>query len=521
MKWGVIMKNYINETTVLDFYLDEMEKDDFRFLKGKDEYKSKIKICILKLKQKNEANNKIQVGKDLWKTLFEASMSYIDPDKRGYDKLFKYFDEYVNFEELIFASDSFYRDHTMHCLWVYFLGEYIMKSDSFSSVLNNMYFDYQITSKISTLLKELPCNNELEHTINELNKITSITDCFDSIRCVNALTHDLGYPIKKINMINKSIKTILPYFGLDSLSEFSFNYSDIQNNSVIKFIQFLSTNLNIDFYANHNVNSQEKLMNKLLSIDNKGKILDIKKGGLKEIDDNDINLIKRIFRMHYNLENMYPSYLRYSGDFERYEHGIMSAFLLVKILKSFESIRLIYTYNQIRNSTNVKDVIVKSDILTAITNHNSSGYQIEGLIDSSAFLAFIDELEEFSRMSRANQNRQYINEFCKTDIYMDGEFFNIDFIFDNSNIVGLDPEISFKGKCKRFLSLFNINELDDNLKLKFRCIGMLPNNSNTYELEIRKKYANIIINGVEQDIPGYLKTRDFYTKEEYMGTFTK
>ena len=517
MKWGGIMKNYINETTVLDFYLDEMEKDNFKFLKDKDEYKRKIKDYILKLKQKNEANNKIQVGKDLWKTLFEASMSYIDPDKRGYDKLFKYFDEYVNFEELIFASDSFYRDHTMHCLWVYFLGEYIMKSDSFSSVLNNMYFDFKIVLKISTLLKELPCNNELKHTINELDKITTITDCFDSIRCVNALTHDLGYPIKKINMINKSIKTILPYFGLDSLSEFSFNYSDIQNNTVNKFIQFLSTNLNLNFNASYNSDSQMKLMNKLVNLDKSGGIIGVKKDGLKEINDKNIKLIERTFRMQYYLVNLYPAYLRYSGDFERYEHGIMSAFLLVKTLKCFESIQLAYIeHSKLTSFTNAKDVIVKAEILTSITNHNSNGYQIKGLIDSSAFLAFIDELEEFSRMSRANQNRQYINEFCKTDIYMDGEFFNIDFIFDNSSIVGLDPEISFKGKCKRFLSLFNINELDDNLKLKFRCIGKLPNNSNTYELEIRKKYANIIINGIEQKIPEYLKTRDFYTKEEYI-----
>ncbi|MHA1211837.1 MAG: hypothetical protein ACTSSH_05180, partial [Candidatus Heimdallarchaeota archaeon] len=44
-------------------------------------------------------------------------------------ELFKYFKEFVEFEELIFASDSFYRDHTLHCLWVYFLGEYLFNND--------------------------------------------------------------------------------------------------------------------------------------------------------------------------------------------------------------------------------------------------------------------------------------------------------------------------------------------------------------------------------------------------------
>lgn len=70
-------------------------------------------------------NNKISIACKLWKVLFEAAMTSINPDKTGYDKLFKYFDAYVEFEELIFASDSFYRDHTLHCIWVYLLGEYL------------------------------------------------------------------------------------------------------------------------------------------------------------------------------------------------------------------------------------------------------------------------------------------------------------------------------------------------------------------------------------------------------------
>lgn len=43
-------------------------------------------------------HNRIEIAKNLWKLLFEAAMSYIDPDKRGYDDTFAYFHEYVNFE---------------------------------------------------------------------------------------------------------------------------------------------------------------------------------------------------------------------------------------------------------------------------------------------------------------------------------------------------------------------------------------------------------------------------------------
>lgn len=514
------MERYINEEAVLDFYLGEIDKDNIRFLSGRDKYKDEIRSQILKLKAENEVHDKICICKDLWKIIFEAAMTYIDPDKRGYDNLFKYIDEYVNFEELIFASDSFYRDHTMHCLWVYFLGEYIAKSENFSMALNDLYKDYHMIAGICEMLKLIPHRGSLDNTIKSLGEISSVIEYSDSIRCINALTHDLGYPIKKINMINKSMKNILPYFGLNSFNEFSFQYNNIQNGTISKFIEFLSSDLSFNLASSDNEASGSlmRLLEEIFVFDeNTGHIVGFDKSKLDQIDKKDIELLGKNIRTQLHLLNDYSSYLRYNADFEEYQHGIMSAFLLVKILKAFETVKLRYSdYINLEGTTNFRDVYVKKAILSSISDHTSSGYQITGIVDYQPFLTFVDELEEFSRMSRANQNRQYINEFCKTDIYMDGEYFNIDFIFDNSSIEGLDPEKSFKGKCKRFLTLFNINELDENLKIKFRCISRLPCNNNIYTLELSRKYVNILINDIEQDIPVYLNSKQFYTKEEYM-----
>ncbi|MGH4123320.1 MAG: hypothetical protein ACREV6_10385 [Clostridium sp.] len=146
----------------------------------------------------------------------------------------------------------------------------------------------------------------------------------------------------------------------------------------------------------------------------------------------------------------------------------------------------------------------------------SAKYQIENLTDFSDFLIFIDEIEEFSRISRANQNRQYVNEFCKTDISVVDGWFQIDFIFDNEKLEDLDPEFAFKSRCKRFLSLFRISAITEGLKIRLRCIASLSYDDNVYTLEIANKYANITINGEEQNIPRYLKSKVFYTKEEYM-----
>ena len=128
------MEHFIDEKTVMRFYLECMDKDEIVFLQGKDELKESIRKSLEALIEESKMNNKIQIAIGLWKNLFEAAMSRISSNKKGYDKIFKYFDSYVEFEELIFASDSFYRDHTLHCLWVYFLGEYLYRNPEFSEL---------------------------------------------------------------------------------------------------------------------------------------------------------------------------------------------------------------------------------------------------------------------------------------------------------------------------------------------------------------------------------------------------
>lgn len=59
-----------------------------------------------------------------------------------------------------------------------------------------------------------------------------------------------------------------------------------------------------------------------------------------------------------------------------------------------------------------------NNILTAMADHTSDGYKISSINTYSSFLTFIDELAEFSRISRANQNREYIIGFSSSSIYM-------------------------------------------------------------------------------------------------------
>lgn len=511
--------NFINETTVLDFYLTQIEEDKIKFLQDREELKEEVKENVIKLRGAEELHEKIEIAKKLWKALFKASMSYIDSDMRGYDDLFKYFDEYVNFEELIFASDSFYRDHTMHCLWVYFLGEYLVKNEEFKGLFEEYNHKMHMMKGFSQAIE----NCGLRNYFKEFNSVTNFNDTEeyeDSIRCVAALTHDLGYPIKKIYKVNSCIGKILPYFSLNNYNEFNFNYNPIQQGFIDNFIGCMSKTVKFSSDVEEDDEAEEikELSYKIFERDKKGYLSVMKEEELKKLNSTDLKLMKKMLAMKEYIVESTNVRLRYYNDMEKYQHGIMSAFLLMKTVKAFSTMKFSYTDNRKfqMESGEIKDFFTKRSILATITNHTSEGYRISDIGGASEFLIIIDELEEFSRISRANMNRQYVEEFCKSNIFYEEGVLNVDFIFDNENIANLDPERAFKGRCERFLSLFDIEKLSENLKIILRCIGKLPYDDNVYTLEIRRKYANILINGEEQNIPRYLKSSQFYTKEMYM-----
>lgn len=505
----------VNEKIVLNNYLELMKLNKISFLGNNLYLKGKIENEIINIRNENNMHEKIQIAKKLWKLLFEAAMTFIDPDKDGYDRLFEYFDEYVNFEELIFASDSFYRDHTLHCLWVYFLGEYINCN---YNIMTGLYKEFKI---FNSELKKCNMNDVFGDYIKKCDRIFEPEKYADSIRCISALTHDLGYPLKKINKVNNCIKKILPYFGINDYAEFNFSYSDIQQNYINSFLEIM--NKPIGFLTrDENSLEERELMNRIFGAD-KDKNLAIGKVNinmeeLKKVNNREKAILKELFRVYFWVAKSTNEALKLSKDLEEYQHGIMSAFLLMRTLRAFQKMSLKYRDNGDMEewSFNYGDYMTKWNILYAITCHTSSGYKIQQIVNETPFLLIIDELEEFSRMSRANKNRQYVNEFCKTQICTKDNYFQVDFIFDNSDIDNLDPERAFKDKCKRFLSIFDIPNLDEKLRIRIRFIDKFKDDEKIYKLEISRKYADITIDGIEQDIPRYLRSNQFYAKEGYM-----
>ncbi|QSX04846.1 hypothetical protein JYG23_09030 [Sedimentibacter sp. zth1] len=506
------MRKLINEKIVMEYYLQKIKCDDIEFLKNRTEDKNIISKLIINLIDSVNMNEKIQVASKLWKKLFESAMSFIDSNKDGYDDLFKYFDEFVEFEELIFASDSFYRDHTLHCLWVYFLGEYIYSNDEFIKLKLESQDDNKDIYGVKQMLQNLNILDYFPDITRICNTVEAQKKLADSVRCIAAITHDLGYPIKKINKINNSMKKILPYYGINSYSMFNFRFDNIQQQFINSFVDILATKIEIEFNVDETLIEYFDI--KCKEDSTKHINFNIEKFKVENFTDVEIEEIRKSIKTKLIMVKCIPRVLKCSKNFEEYNHGIMSAFLLARNLSAFKSDDFNYNSNTENIKCNLAVLDSKNEILKSIYNHTSETFKIKTL-DKQSYLTFIDELEEFSRISRASQNREYVEEFCQSYIYMEDGWLNIDFEFTNNDLDNLDPEIAFKGRCRRFLTLFDIANLDNSLKIRLRCIGKLNVDENVYTIEIANRYADILINGISQNIPKYLKSNQFYTKEEY------
>jgi len=518
----------ITENTVMDFYLNLIKENHILFLREQKELKKDVITHIRKLQKDDDIHEKIRTAKELWKVLFEAAMIYIDPDKQGFDKLFEYFDQFVDFEELIFASEPYYRDHTLHCLWVYFLGEYIFHNPDFSHLFRDKGKVIKDNIEFRNALRTLDDPSLFGDFYIFLENIISIDKLDDSIRCVIALAHDLGYPLRKIQKINTEIAKILPFFSISEFSKFSFEYETIQQSFIEHLLELFATEISLTI-DNSELNYQEQQLiatayRRIFDISTMisngiipdEKILQELKEYLDSLGENERFLLRRIFLGKGRITKSLSQSFRYANDFEDYKHGIMSSYLLMKMLNSFSNIHLTYS-----NPDSIQlegmdwaSIHGKLRILKAMADHTSPGFQItdfEGRDFYSSSLILVDEIEDFSRISRANQYRTFINQFCKCELDMIDNCLCVSFIFDDENIEGLDPSRYFKDKCRKFLRVFDIPNLTDNIRLKIRVVGKLKTDKNLYELQIARNHVKITINDEEiKDMNKYLKSIEFY-----------
>ncbi|MBD3216133.1 MAG: hypothetical protein GF311_26200 [Candidatus Lokiarchaeota archaeon] len=124
----------------------------------------------------------------------------------GVENLTKYFEDFSDFEELLYGIEEFYRDHSLHVFRVYFLGSYLIREK-----LEGSYSGVEIM--------DLPTINNL--TFNKYIKVSKSEK--EAMWCIISLCHDLGYPLQKINNLNEKVSKILKYFGTYNFARLRFS----------------------------------------------------------------------------------------------------------------------------------------------------------------------------------------------------------------------------------------------------------------------------------------------------------
>jgi len=359
----------INDNELLDFLIEGYNKNLFNFL-TKDNFNDDFINNLKKLKTsgfKYETESREIILK-LWKYLIGRSIIFLKKkDKReayhdeadfGVNDLKKYFEQFYKFEQILYGTAKYYRDHSFHVFRVFLLGFYIIfKETEFKELF---IFDLSILKENKSSDSgntninpyDFDTDRMKEDNNSDIKNNLIITPAeFEAMWCIISLTHDLGYPLEKISEINSTIKEMISYFGKMKLEEFTFGFP-IQFQFINDFIlRFISS----------------RLLTK--------------------------SSTERKYVTH--LQSKY--YLKFSKGLEKFDHGIISCIILMKNLVYFlESDYLLDTHKNL-NYEDARNFIIRREILRAMASHNCEDIYHYKIKTFGFLLLIFDELQDWSR----------------------------------------------------------------------------------------------------------------------------
>jgi len=278
----------------------------------------------------------------------------------GVEKLKEYFAQFMKFEKVLYGAVRYYHEHTLHVFRVWVLGALLL--DDWSQDKNYPYIEF-FNDLIFPILN-LKSDEEKDKLIK-----------FDEIQamwCIIALSHDLGYPLQKVDDINNETRTMLRNYAKVNLQDLNFNVPQ-QHHFINDFI--------LRFISSRTIILNESEFNKKL-------LLEIIEG-----EDQLTNRQKRRFRTH--IQSKY--YLKYSKSLEDFDHGIFSSILLMRSLTYFLESDFDLDDLKPLEYNDARQCSIRREILRAIAGHTCEQiYHIRP--DTLSFLLILcDELQSWGR----------------------------------------------------------------------------------------------------------------------------
>lgn len=379
-------------------------------------------------------------GQDLWQKLASYALNSLDPSSKGNSELFKFLDAATEFEDLLYGLEKYYRDHTLHSLWVYLIGEYLLGKRKHLYVIRNK-LNWYLFDDVDRYKDDYDYSEELvneakrqeEEFCKEVNKER------DAVWCIMALCHDLGYSMAKLRKLNEKVQDVLKYFGILDFRHVGYSL-DIEHQYLVKqFLELMAMDVRIvpseDYWEIEQLkedkeNSKKKLKKELKEKKVKLNKREYKNGEYKEM----LKLIEEQYKKKLKLvEEQYrkkleekvlvkcyrddSTYWRLCRALEKREHGILSAYLIFKLLGIFADTYVRGPAEEWGLDDNeVCYNIIRGDILFAIAQHEFDFAHLRRISSLAEILVLADELEEFSRLGRQLLSRKYFDTAAEASI---------------------------------------------------------------------------------------------------------
>jgi len=339
-------------------------------------------------------------GEDLWKMLASYALNSLDPSSKGNSKLFKFLDAATKFEDLLYGLEKYYRDHTLHSLWVYLIGEYLLGKKKHLWAIRNR-LNWYLFDDVDRYKKDYDYSEELvnEATRQEEEFCEEVNEKRDAVWCIIALCHDLGYSLAKLRKLNEKVQDVLKYFDIPDFRHVGYSLDIEHQYLVSQFLELMAMDVRI--VPSEDYREIEKLKEQ-------------RKRG--ELNDNQYKkkLEEMVLVKCYRDDS---TYWRLCRALEKKEHGILSAYLIFKLLGIFADTYVRGPAEEWGLDDNeVRYNIIRGDILFEIAQHEFDFAHLRRISSLAEILILADELEEFSRLGRQLLSRKYFDTAAEASI---------------------------------------------------------------------------------------------------------
>ena len=413
-------------------------------------------------------------GKKLYQALASYALNSIDPSSKGNAKLYQFLDAATEFEDILYGLETYYRDHTLHSLWVYFIGEHILR-EHLEDVHNNLnWYLYNDVERDKASYKRTLVDEAKKQQKALLKKVNEHRD---AIWCIIALCHDLGYSIEKLTKLNEKVRNVLGFLDFRGIPRVGYSLNLEHQHLTCQLLELMSVDVRI-----------------VPSSDERTPLVKLYR------DDKTYWLLCR--------------------SLEKRQHGVLSSYLIYKILGIFADACVRGPGEEWGlEDDEVISNLIRGDILFAIAQHRFDFSYLEELGSLADILVLADELEEFSRFGRPMLSRKYHDTIAESSIvfrrtkHRKEKQIEVDMSYEVAKEHSLDK--FFRRKMNRLSQIYALSKHDRDTRLsaegvyRIKCIKMEARQNG------KRRAFSLSYDSIKADLPSGKMKGETYPEGEY------